>query len=932
MLVLQVTALLATPPQISDSLDFVELQQVKASVPSELASFGNSVAIDGNTVVIGEEAYNSYGGRAYVFEYDAQTHTYTQVAILSSSSTKADDYFGRSVAVSGDTVVIGAVYNDDNGSNSGTVYIYEKPPTGWEDTTQENARLNPSTVGHAFGESVAISGDTIVIGAESEGEVQGETGVAYIYEKPAGGWRDSDRETAMLKASDAGSGDYFGRSVAISGDTVIIGAFKEDNINTDSGAAYIYEKPINGWVDSNQERAKLKASDADKYDKFGYSVAISGDTVVIGARFDDEINEDSGAAYIYEKPIDGWADSTQEDAKLKASDADKYDYFGKSVAISGDTVVVGANGDDEIESSSGAVYVYKKPQIGWRDSAFEDAKLKASDIKAVTGAGTLGKCVAISGDTLVAGASDNGGSLEGAAYIFTNSLVQNIVENRKDIVAIQASNASSFSLEGGADNAFFSINADSGLLSFKTARDFENPQDADGNNIYEVGIRLSDASGATHFYNAYIKVSDVEYEGESLQAKHLKILNKLKSSDSMPNKNLGYSVAVDGTTAVIGEHGNDSISGRAYVYEYNTTAQSYDLVATLDDPDDSVDGQFGISVAIYGDTVVIGADLEDELNTDSGAVYVYTKRIDYWYGIVYELFDKLKASDADVEDHFGKSVAIDGDTIVVGAFGDDEKNINSGAVYIFEKVYGSCQERAKLKALDSDVNDYFGISVAISGDTIVVGANGDEQINSNSGAAYIFEKPIGGWVFSLLQDAKLKASDAGTNDFFGYSVAISGDSVVIGAYGNSEVNSSSGAAYIYEKPQSGWRNSLQEEAKLKASDAGVDDKFGVSVAISADTIIVGAFGDDEISNDSGAAYIYEKPQNGWVDTAQENKKLKASDADVEDYYGIDVAISGDTIAVGAFHDDETTFNSGAAYMYKAKKSVANSAVLMYLLN
>ena len=471
-------------------------------------------------------------------------------------------------------------------------------------------------------------------------------------------------------------------------------------------------------------------------------------------------------------------------------------------------------------------------------------------------------------------------------------------------------------------------------MRFKTAKDFENPQDADRDNIYEVGIRLTDDSQDTSFYHAYIKVSDVEYEGKSLKAEELERLNKLKSSTPTEDAWYGTSVAVDGNMAVIGEYGYDSERGRAHVYEYNASSHLFEEVAILEASDGESEDYFGYSVAISGDTVVVGAYGDDDRHENSGAAYIYKKPQGGWANAVQENA-KLKASDADVDDEFGSSVAISGDTVVVGAPVDDDMNINSGAVYLYEKPQNGwvdSNQTAKLKASDADVEDNFGCSVAISGDTVVVGADSDHETANYSGAAYIYEKPLNGWANSAQENAKLRASDADGYDFFGISVAISGDTVVIGALGDDETNSNSGAAYVFEKPQSGWVDSAQENAKLKASDADADDEFGSSVAISGDTVVVGAMSDDETNSDSGAAYVYEKPQSGWADTAQENAKLKAPDADEYDEFGFSVAISGDTLVIGSDMDSETVDNSGAAYVYKAKNTEFMSAIIMYLLD
>ena len=339
------------------------LQQAKLTASDGAAYdlFGLSVSINGDTVVVGSYADDDNGsssGSAYVFERTGGI--WTQTAKLKAGDDTAGDYFGRSVSISGDTVVVGAYKDDDNGSNSGSAYVFEKPPGGWADMTQ-TAKLKASdgAVSDYFGTSVSISGDTVVVGADCDDDNRRSSGSAYVFEKPPGGWADMT-QTAKLTASDGAAYDYFGRSVSISGDTVVVGALYDDNNSiADPGSAYVFEKPPGGWADMTQT-AKLTASDGAADDHFGNSVSISGDTVVVGAQRDDDNGiADAGSAYVFERPPGGWADMTQT-AKLKASDGAADDDFGSSVAISGDTVVVGADCDNIGGNSyQGSAYVFK---------------------------------------------------------------------------------------------------------------------------------------------------------------------------------------------------------------------------------------------------------------------------------------------------------------------------------------------------------------------------------------------------------------------------------------------------------------------------------------------------------------------------------------------------------------------------------------------
>ena len=616
--------------------------------------FGISVAIAGDTVVVGanQEDGSATGvngtvneaatdsGAAYVFVRSAGA--WSQQAYLKASQVTANDNFGISVAISGDTVVVGATGEDGsatgvNGTvnetavDSGAAYVFVRSGTTWS----QQAYLKASQVSgnDNFGISVAIAGDTVVVGATGEDgsatgvngtvdELASGSGAAYVFVRSGTAWS----QQAYLKASQVSAGDQFGISVAISGDTVVVGASAEDGSATgvngtvsentsNAGAAYVFLRSGTAW----SQQAYLKASQVSANDNFGGSVAIAGDTVVVGARNEDgsatgvngtvsESAPNAGAAYVFVRSAGVWS----QQAYLKASQVTGNDNFGFSVAIAGDTVVVGATGEDgsatgvngtvdELANSSGAAYVFVRSAGVWSQQAY----LKASQ---VTAGDQFGVSVAVSGDTVVAGASTEDGSATG-------------VNGTPNDLLGSAANT-------GAANVFL-------------------------------------RSGTTWTQEAY-----------------------LKASNTPP-----------------GPGGDDA---------------------------------FGISVAISGDTVVVGAYQEDSSATGvngaadesvsaAGAAYVFVRSGTTWSQQAY-----LKASQVSLGDQFGISVAVSGDTVVVGAYQEDSSTtgVNStpdelardaGAAYVFVRSAGVWSQQAYLKASQVNGDDNFGISVAISGDTVVVG-------------------------------------------------------------------------------------------------------------------------------------------------------------------------------------------------------------------
>lgn len=413
---------------------------------------------------------------------------------------------------------------------------------------------------------------------------------------------------------------------------------------------------------------------------------------------------------------------------------------------------------------------------------------------------------------------------------------------------------------------------------------------------------------------------------------------------------------------------------RAYVKASNTGTSDY----------------FGTSVAIDGDTLVVGAyqedspstgvdgeqgsDATDDKNYNSGAVYIFTRSGSVWTQQAF-----IKASNTGLEDFFGYSVAIDGDTLVVGARGEDspavgingsqgddtEGGLNFGAVYVYTRSGSSWSQQAYIKASNTGRGDEFGYSVDVDGDTLVVGAIGDDSsatgvdgsqgddtaYGNNSGAVYVFTRSGSVWS----QQAYIKASNTGVGDWFGISVAVDGNTLVVGAQledsmatgidglqGDDQTyGRDSGAVYVFTRGGSTW----SQQAYIKASNTGFEDRFGTSVDIDGDTLVVGAYLEDSAAtvidgaqgndiaygSDSGAVYVFTR--NGAVWSQQ--SYIKASNTGVEDWFGTSIAIDGDTLVVGANLEDSSATDidgsqgddstngrdSGAVYLFTRSGSV-----------
>lgn len=438
---------------------------LKASNTQSGDRFGSRVAVFANTVVVaalsedssatginGNQSDNGASTSGAVYVIERHGPVWGQQAYLKASNTNPNDLFGYSLSISGDTIVVGASREssssnavngnelDNSAPNAGAAYVFTRAGFTW--TQQAYLKAGNSEAEDFFGDSVAVDGNTIVVGASSESSsatgVNGdgtdnsadESGAAYVFVRTGGTWN----QQAYLKASNADAFDRFGRDVAICGDLIVVGAELEDgpatsvngdassNTGTDNGAAYVFRRTGTTWV----QEAYLKASNNDDRDNFGFSVDVSGNTIIVGAPLeesgatlvngDENSNSegDSGAAYVFVYDGTGWS----QQAYLKASNTDSFDNFGASVSIDGDLAFVGAPdersnefgltglGMDNSLERAGAAYMYSRTGSTWQF----DRYVKASN----TGFGDeFGGSVDVSGGQYVAGASKEGSSATG---------------------------------------------------------------------------------------------------------------------------------------------------------------------------------------------------------------------------------------------------------------------------------------------------------------------------------------------------------------------------------------------------------------------------------------------------------------------------------------------------------------------------------------
>jgi hypothetical protein len=371
---------------------------------------------------------------------------------------------------------------------------------------------------------------------------------------------------------------------------------------------------------------------------------------------------------------------------------------------------------------------------------------------------------------------------------------------------------------------------------------------------------------------------------------------KIMAADGALDDRFGCAVEIDGDSAIIGAYFDDVNSktnaGSAYVFV--RSGSSWTEQAKLTASDGDTDDEFGYSVAIDSDTAIVGSPMDDDLGASSGSAYIFIRS-----GSAWSLQQKILPADGAAGDEFGRSVSIDGDYVIVGAprksseqgfsyifkrnaavwtqmtkvgatgsnklgwsvsismpcviMGAYGTNNNIGAAHIYELVGSSWMGKGTYTASDGLTADYFGISVGIDGDYAVCGAPGNDGVLVGAGAIYIFEKPGTGWT-TMTETQKVTASDAAGSDGFGKSVSVDGSNIIASSPDDDDNGLSSGSAYIISRGASTW----SEVAKLLASDGLAQDYLGWGVSVDGNSAITGAYAEDNTNgNEAGSAYLFD---------------------------------------------------------------------------
>jgi hypothetical protein len=701
--------------------------QVKKLLPATHAAddrFGFSVAVDGNLIVVGAPSTNqqaSNDGAAYVFErHRGGPDTWGQLARLAGSRASAEDLFGQSVAVSGNAVAVGAPQEDSGGTNAGAVYLFVQQVTSF---ILEEQFLQPREVGAGdqFGFGLAMDGPTLVVGAPFANTPQPDRGAAYVFERNRG---SADRwlQVRELQGNDTDANDGFGNAVAIGADTIVVGSSLQ-NIGdaVDRGAAYMFSRNLGGADAWGQSRKLVDRSGA-AFDQFGASVAVAGEVAVVGAARDDNEQRgltDSGKLIIF---LNG-----NQSASLTAPDGASDDRFGQAVAISGDLVVGGAPRHDVGFGNSGAAYLFSLASENWSERRRLDAGSRCCN---------FGAALALDGDTLAVSAPR--GPTSGSVYIFQrNAGGTNLWGEVARILNPQPGIVDDFGAALALDDNLLAVSSTRGVV-YIFERNRGGPDRWGEQQRITIATRTQ-VTLALSRDQLWVGEPQSRQPGAAFESGQVEIFERhrpgfndwgllrvrgLRDIDRTPRDldNFGRAVAYDGVTGVVtaAQEPSETLprenQGAGYIGKTRLAPAQ-------------VAPGFGGAVVLDGDTIVIGAGasfIEGRLQPGAASIFRRNQGGAEAWGEVKRLPVPAGAG------VFGRALGLDGDWLAVGA----EASIPHGAVNLYERNAGGAESWGLVRALSvpkTTGRSLLGGAVALEGN--VLAASDDDFV-------YIFGNTI----------------------------------------------------------------------------------------------------------------------------------------------------------------------------------------------
>ena len=846
---------------------FANLTQQQKLTASDAGSndfFGISVDIKGDYAVIGARAERA----AYVFTRSGTT--WTQQAKLTGSSSTTN--FGLYVAMSTDTNYI--IVGSPNYSTGGGGFVFVRSGSSWS----QQAILVDSNVGsgHEW-ERVAISSDGTyaVIGSIYHNSFRGR---ATVFIRSGTTWTQQAQFTGVA------ANDSLASAVSISdnGATLALGASMDDDADGNAGTVHVHTRSGTTW----SSRTTLTASDAGGADYLGggtKGVDINEDgTLILAGAYGHDIGGvgNSGAVYLFKYSGGSWS----QVAKITPPSNVLNQGFGHQVAISGNTVAVGYH-DTAANLSSAVAHVYTTTD----ESTWTLAKTyTASDIAAGM---SFGHGLAIdNAGTIVVGASGtaNTSTSSGAAYVFTAPMGVML----EDTLTLEAGTGITLTTAAGTDTVTIAGSAggnDSATTIALVDSDY---------------VQARQITPISAFNTVTVASVDVVADTTGVHWPTTGQNQKVTASDAANNDFFGNVVDIDGDYAVVGARGNKA----AYILYYNGSAWTEQQKIQ----ETTFGSNFGHSVSISGDTVVIGSNNEDVNSADGTKAYVYTRS-----GTTWSLQQKVDPSQAHQGDYFGyqRTMKLDksnSNQFIAGAYSEDQSYSAEGAVYIFTRSGTTWSEQQRIIPSGSAINANYGVSVDIAGDYAVFGGR-----PGNNFAVYVWTRSGTTWS----QQAALTQPSGHTNTQYAYhsglSINSAGDTIAVGAYGNTSTQA--GKVFIFTRSGTTWTN----QAVIQPSDTANGDFFGWECRLdtTGNILTVGA----KLASTGGKVYIFTRSGTTWTEATG----ITASDVASNWEFGEDVGIDGtnNKIIVGARGYNSSANGQGAAYVFNAGATAKYSDTL-----
>ncbi len=711
--------------------------------PASNDNFGDAVAISGTRVVVAasnDDLGAGDAGTVYVFDLAGATPT-TPVAVLSSPVPQVGANFGFALGISGRLLAAGAYDYDSEVANSGCVWVFDLESA--TPTVPLHTLTKPGYVAEdKFGVAVDISGTRVIVGAYLDDYLGTDTGGAYVFDV---GGASPTVPVAILRNPSPASGDWFGRVVALSGARAVVGAPGDNTGATDAGSAYVYD--LSGETPA-LPLATLNNPAPATTDQFGLAVAVSGSRVAVGAQLDDAGAADAGSVYVYDF---GNGPGVLEQSLANPEPAAN-DRFGGAAALHGSTLVVGAHLNDSVVADSGAFYSY--------DLA---SATPASPVLARTEAGPswqdqFGQAVAISGTRMVVGApnDDTDGANAGIVYVY-------------------------------------------------------------------------DLASGTPATPTFI----------------------LRNPTPLGGEQFGYSLAISGARVVVSAYLDNNTpgasGGAAYVYDLSSATPTVPIV-TLTDP--APTSSFAFSVDISGTLVVAGANFSNVGASSAGSAHVFDVASATPTVPILSLHNPTPVAG----DRFGRAVAISGNRVLVGVYLNDTGAADTGCAYVYDVTSATPTVPVhKLNNPTPNTGDWFGRWLSMSGSRIAIGAALDNTGASDAGSVYVYDMTS---ATPTTPTATLHNPEPAAGDEFGTAIDISGTRVLVSAYLDSFGAAGAGSAYLYDLSSG---TPLVPVATFRNPTPAAQDQYGSGVSIDGGLLAVGAQLDDTVAMDKGHVYVYGMP-------------------------------------------------------------------------